>query len=83
MKSVGFVIRRGLRREEAASYVGVSPSKFDDLVKRGDMPAAMAIDSCRVWDVRELDAAFEALKEAPKRPAGTISWTDAINAAQA
>lgn len=83
MKSVGFVVRRGLCREEAASYVGLSPSKFDDLVRRGDMPCALAIDSCRVWDVRELDAAFEALKEGPKRPAGTNSWSDLIYAAKA
>ena len=27
--------RRGLRREEAARYVGISPSKFDELVKAG------------------------------------------------
>lgn len=83
MKSVGIVIRRGLRREEAASYVGLSASKFDDLVKRGDMPRPLTVDSCRIWDVRELDEAFEALKSGPTRPAGTHAWADLIDAAQA
>jgi len=31
--------RRGLRRPEAASYVGVSSTKFDELVEDGRMPA--------------------------------------------
>lgn len=30
--------RRGLRREEAARYVGISPTKFDELVTDGRMP---------------------------------------------
>lgn len=55
------VPRRGLRREEAATYVGVSASKFDQLVADGRMPAAFAIDGCKVWDVRALDRAFDAL----------------------
>ncbi|MCX5478490.1 XRE family transcriptional regulator [Kaistia geumhonensis] len=55
------VPRRGLRRDEAATYVGVSPSKFDHLVADGRMPASFQIDGCRVWDIRALDAAFDAL----------------------
>lgn len=53
--------RRGLRREEAADYVGISPSKFDALVRDGRMPAPFAIDGCRVWDIRAIDRAFDAL----------------------
>lgn len=53
--------RRGLRREEAARYVGVSPTKFDDLVRDGRMPKAKRIDGCVVWDLRRLDAAWDAL----------------------
>jgi predicted DNA-binding transcriptional regulator AlpA len=52
---------RGLKREEAARYVGVSPSKFDQMVKDGRMPPPREIDSCRVWDRVLLDAAFEEL----------------------
>lgn len=54
--------RRGLRRPEAASYVGVSSTKFDELVEDGRMPAPFRIDGCAVWDIHDLDAAFERLK---------------------
>jgi predicted DNA-binding transcriptional regulator AlpA len=54
--------RRGLRRAEAALYVGVSPSKFDELIKDGRMPKPKRLDSCVIWDVRELDLAFDAIE---------------------
>lgn len=53
--------RRGLRREEAALYVGVSPSKFDGLVMDRRMPRPKRVDGRVVWDIRALDLAFEAL----------------------
>jgi hypothetical protein len=53
--------RRGLSRTEAAMYVGVSPSKFDQLVDDGRMPPPRMIDSRKVWDVYELDMAFDEL----------------------
>jgi predicted DNA-binding transcriptional regulator AlpA len=55
-------LRRGLRRFDAARYVGVSPSKFDELVKDGRMPRPKRLDSCVVWDVRRLDVAFDAIE---------------------
>ncbi|WP_371419044.1 hypothetical protein [Labrys sp. KNU-23] len=42
-------------------YIGVSPSKFDDLVKRKIMPQPRRIDSCVIWDLRSLDLAFDDL----------------------
>ena len=53
--------RRGLRREEAATYVGIGPSKFDDLVKDGRMPKPRRIDGVVVWDIVQLDAYFDCL----------------------
>ncbi len=53
--------RRGLRRVEAALYIGISPTKFDEMVKDGRMPRPKRVDSCAVWDQRGLDLAFEAL----------------------
>lgn len=53
--------RRGLNRIQAAGYVGLSPSKFDELVADGRMPRAIKIDARRVWDVRQIDLAFDAL----------------------
>jgi len=57
------VPRRGLRREDAARYVGVSTAKFDECVKDGRMPKPFRIDGCVIWDLRRLDAAFDALSE--------------------
>ena len=40
---------RGLSRSQAAEYVGISPSLFDEMVKDGRMPAAKCVNSRRVW----------------------------------
>ncbi len=53
--------RRGLSREESAIYLGISPSKFDELRKDGRVGPAKLIDGRKVWDVRLLDEAFDAL----------------------
>jgi hypothetical protein len=53
--------RRGLSRDEAAIYVGISSTKFDELVRDRRMPGARRIDSRRVWDVHALDLAFDQL----------------------
>jgi predicted DNA-binding transcriptional regulator AlpA len=66
---------RGLRREMAAAYVGVSPSKFDDWITRGLMPEPKRVDSCVIWDRYRLDEAFERLSDAP--PTGT-DWDEAL-----
>jgi predicted DNA-binding transcriptional regulator AlpA len=66
--------RRGLSRIEAAEYVGISPSKFDELVSDGRMPGPRRIDARKVWDVRELDLHFE---ELPRDDSATAnSWDD-------
>lgn len=55
------VPRRGLSRDEAAMYVGISVGKFDELVAAGKMPPAQLIDRRKVWDIRALDVAFDDL----------------------
>jgi hypothetical protein len=53
---------RLVTREAAAAYVCVSPNTFDELVERKVMPPARVLgDKRRAWDVRELDAAADAL----------------------
>jgi predicted DNA-binding transcriptional regulator AlpA len=54
---------RGLSRVEAATYVGVSPSLFDEMVKDRRMPKPKRINSRTVWDRKRLDEAFEALPD--------------------
>jgi predicted DNA-binding transcriptional regulator AlpA len=61
-------LRRGLRREEAATYIGVSPSTFDNLIKEGTMPKSFKIKGCVTWDIRDLDLAFDALKNDRPNP---------------
>lgn len=53
--------RRGLSRDEAAVYVGVSSRKFDEMVASGLMPRPKEIGARKIWDVRALDSAFDAL----------------------
>jgi hypothetical protein len=60
-RATGWQPVRGLSREEAARYIGVGPTKFDQLVADGRMPKGIRIDGRRVWDVRQLDVAFDAL----------------------
>ena len=55
--------RRGLKREEAALYVGLSVTKFTELIARGLMPQPKRIDGRVVWDVRALDLAFDDLPD--------------------
>ena len=54
---------RGLSRTAAAAYIGISPSKFDEMVKDGRMPGPKRIDARTVWDRLRLDEAFEALPD--------------------
>jgi len=54
---------RGLSRVQAAEYVGISPTKFDELVKDGRMPLPKRIDARAVWDRVQLDNAFAALPD--------------------
>jgi predicted DNA-binding transcriptional regulator AlpA len=64
---------RGLSREQAAAYVGISPSLFDMLVSDGRMPSPKRINSRVVWDRLQLDAAFVAL---PSNDDPANPWDD-------
>lgn len=54
---------RGLSRDEAARYIGVGTTKFDELVAGRRMPKPKRIDGRTVWDRIALDAAFADLPE--------------------
>ena len=64
----------GLRRNAAAAYIGVSPTKFDELVADGRMPQPKRIDGVVVWSVKMLNIAFE---ELPVDGAMTSGWYEA------
>jgi hypothetical protein len=50
-------------REAAAAYVCVSPNTFDELIERRVMPKPRLIvgTTRKAWDLRDLDAAVDAL----------------------
>lgn len=54
---------RGLCREEAARYIGVGTTKFDEMVHDGRMPKPKRVDGRTVWDRIALDGAFNDLPD--------------------
>ena len=54
---------RGLSRVQAAEYIGVGVTKFDEMVDDGRMPRAKRIDGRLVWDRIKIDEAFDALDD--------------------
>ncbi|HXZ02977.1 MAG TPA: hypothetical protein VEI03_23515 [Stellaceae bacterium] len=56
-------------RVEAAAYIGVSPTKFDELVRDGRVPRPKRIDARTVRERKQLDPAFEALPDETERNA--------------
>lgn len=63
LSAVRPIPRRGLSRVEAAMYIGISASKFDELVRDGRMPGPKRIDGRKLWDVHALDLAFNSLPD--------------------
>lgn len=59
-------VPRGLSRDEAAYYIGVGTSKFDQLVQDGRMPRGKRIDGRVVWDRAQIDMAFSELGAQPR-----------------
>ncbi|MEY9880455.1 helix-turn-helix transcriptional regulator [Bradyrhizobium sp. USDA 329] len=50
---------RGLRRADAARYLGISPTHFDKQVRAGAAPKPLALFGVNIWDRNDLDALFE------------------------
>jgi hypothetical protein len=70
------VPRRGLSRAEAAMYLGISASKFDELRKDGRIGSAKRIDGRKVFDIRMLDDVFDTFPEEDRDSAD--DWTVAV-----
>jgi len=51
----------GLSRTEAAAYIGFSPSMLDMMVKDGRIPHPKIVNSRTIWDIRQVDKAFDSL----------------------
>lgn len=66
--------RRGLNRVEAAGYIGIGTTLFDELVCDGRMPKPMQIGKRKVWDARAVDQSFTLLSE--DRESDHNEWDD-------
>jgi hypothetical protein len=76
--------RRGLSREEAAIYLGISATTFDQMRNDGLIEPPRTIGDRKLWDIRDLDMAFDALprEDVPSVPrkgksAPTLTWKTA------
>ena len=65
--------RRGLSRVEAAQYLGISPSKFDELRQSGQIGPAKTIGSRLLFDLYALDEFFDSLPSEKNDDSG--DWT--------
>lgn len=71
--------RRGFDRKEAASYVGVSPTHFDKLVREGIMPPPKLFLRRKVWDVRALDRILDNPSAIEELQGSKNSWDEVLN----
>jgi hypothetical protein len=53
--------RRGLSREEASMYLGISGGTFDQMRADNLIEPPRLIGGRKLWDIRDLDMAFDAL----------------------
>jgi hypothetical protein len=68
--------RRGLSREEAAMYLGIGAGTFDEMRLNGQIEPPRLIKGRKLWDIRDLDMAFDALPREDAPGTGS-SWDDA------
>jgi hypothetical protein len=52
--------RRGLSREEAAMYLGISASPFNEMRSTDQIESPRQIKGRKLLDIRDLDTAFDA-----------------------
>ena len=70
---------RGLSRPQAAEYVGVGVTKFDELVADGRMPRPKRIDGRKIWDRLAIDESLAALPDEGDAGDDRNPWDAAIN----
>jgi predicted DNA-binding transcriptional regulator AlpA len=54
-------LRRGVDRDGASLFVGVSHAVFDQMVRDGRLPQPVELDGELVWDLLQLDRAMDRL----------------------
>lgn len=66
----------GLPELEAAASIGLSQTKFREMVVAGVMPEPRIVGGKRVYDVDELRAAFKAMPHRNNADEGSDTWSD-------
>lgn len=68
----------GLGQADAAAFVGVSATTFRAMVEDGRMPRPRRVGTRRLWNRREIEAAFDALPAEGEDAAGEANeWDEA------
>ena len=68
--------RRGLSRVEAGAYIGVSPSKFDELRKANRIAPPKVLDGRLIFTTERLDAFLDTLPD--ENQTDNDDWTASI-----
>lgn len=68
--------RRGMSREEAAMYLGISGTTFDQMRADGLVEPPRLIGGRKLWDIADLDLAFYALPREGGSTAPDTTWDD-------
>jgi hypothetical protein len=63
LNAVRPVVRRGLSRVEAATYLGISPSKFDELRRADRIAPPKILDGRLIFTVDRLDEFLDSLPD--------------------
>lgn len=66
--------RRGLSRVEAAAYIGVSPSKFDELRKANRIAPPKILDGRLIFTLEKLDEFIDGFPTKTMRRPKTGRW---------
>ena len=70
------VVRRGLTRLEAATYLGISPSKFDELRKANRIAPPKVLDGRLIFTVERLDEFLDSLPD--ENQTSNEDWTASL-----
>jgi predicted DNA-binding transcriptional regulator AlpA len=65
---------RCLRRTEAAAYIGVSPSLFDQMIYKGVMPKPLRFGERVFWDRHAIDRAVDEMAARTSPEAASNEW---------
>ena len=70
------IVRRGFSRLEAATYLGISASKFDELRKANRIPPPKVLDDRLIFTVERLDEFLDSLPD--ENRADNFDWTASL-----